>query len=82
MFTVEIQLNLCQLTSEGFMQLVEKQRIAGNTLEQSYLAIERFHEKNFGERRYSGFGSFQRVWYTLIEKERKKNKLTLCKLTA
>jgi len=82
MFTVELQLNHCQLKSEYFMQYVEKQRISGKTIEESYLAIEDFHEKNFGKKRYKGFTSFSRVWYTRIENERKNEKLTLCKLTA
>lgn len=60
MFTVELQLNLCQLTSEGFMQLVEKQRIAGNTLEQSYLAIERFHEKKLWRKALFGLWFFSK----------------------
>lgn len=82
MLIVELQYIHCQLTSESFMQFVENEHSNGKTLEKSYLAIEEFHFTKFGKKRYSGYTSFQRIWYTRIKKEREMQKSDFVQLTA
>lgn len=59
-----LQMDLCQLTQAGFLKLVKSEVHSGKGLIDSYNSVEEFHKEQFGKNRYSGWHTFQRIWYS------------------